>query len=136
MLGYATIGTNDLPRALAFYDALLGEVGAKRLMETPHGFTMYGVTLRKPALAVTPPYDGKKATPGNGNMLALSLDARASVDALYKKAMRLGRGSARGSRRGRAERFLRRLFSRPGGKQTLRLSSRAGITIDSALLAT
>jgi catechol 2,3-dioxygenase-like lactoylglutathione lyase family enzyme len=90
MLGYATIGTNDLPRALAFYDALLGEVGAKRLMETPHGFTMYGVTLRKPALAVTPPYDGKKATPGNGNMLALSLDARTFVDALHKKALQLG----------------------------------------------
>jgi catechol 2,3-dioxygenase-like lactoylglutathione lyase family enzyme len=53
MLGYATIGTNDLPRALAFYDALLAEVGAKRLMETPHGFTMYGVTLRRPALAIT-----------------------------------------------------------------------------------
>ena len=53
MLGYATIGTNDLKSALAFYDALLAEVGAKRLMETPHGFTMYGVTLRKPALAIT-----------------------------------------------------------------------------------
>ena len=64
MLGYATIGTNDLKRALAFYDALLAEVGAKRLMETPHGFTLYGVTLRKPALAVTPPYNGKPATPG------------------------------------------------------------------------
>ena len=55
MLGYATIGTNDLKSALAFYDALLAEVGAKRLMETPHGFTLYGVTLRKPALAITPP---------------------------------------------------------------------------------
>ena len=90
MLGYATIGTNDLPRALAFYDALMAEVGAKRLMETPHGFTMYGVTLRKPALAITPPYDGKKAAPGNGNMLALTLDERAKVDALYKKALQLG----------------------------------------------
>jgi hypothetical protein len=49
MLGYATIGTNDLKRAQLFYDALLAEVGAKRLMETPHGFTMYGVTLRRPA---------------------------------------------------------------------------------------
>jgi catechol 2,3-dioxygenase-like lactoylglutathione lyase family enzyme len=96
MLGYATIGTNDLKRAQAFYDTLLAEVGAKRLMETPHGFTMYGVTLRKPALAITPPYDGKKATPGNGNMLALTLDARATVDALYKKALELG-GSDEGA---------------------------------------
>jgi len=96
MLGYATIGTNDLKRALAFYDELLAEVGAKRLMETPHGFTMYGVTLRKPALAITPPYDGKPATPGNGNMLALALEARASVDSVYKKALELG-GSDEGA---------------------------------------
>jgi catechol 2,3-dioxygenase-like lactoylglutathione lyase family enzyme len=95
MLGYATIGTNNLKSALAFYDALLGEVGAKRLMEMPHGFTLYGVTMRKPALAVTPPYNGKPATPGNGNMLALTVDDRATVDTLHKKALELG-GSCEG----------------------------------------
>lgn len=134
MLGYATIGTNDLKRAQAFYDALLAEAGAKRLMETPHGFTMYGVTLRKPALAITPPYDGKKATPGNGNMLALTLDERAKVDALYKKALELG-GSDEGAPGVRGEEgpsaHRSRLFPRPGGKQTLRLSSGAGIAIGS-----
>ena len=35
MLGYVTLGTNDLPRAAAFYDTLLAEIGAKRLMEFP-----------------------------------------------------------------------------------------------------
>ena len=34
MIGYVTIGTNDLARAAAFYDALLGDLGAKRMMET------------------------------------------------------------------------------------------------------
>ena len=138
MLGYATIGTNDLPRALAFYDALLGEVGAKRLMETPHGFTMYGVTLRKPALAVTAlqwqaggPWQRQHA-----GTVARRPSLRGRALQKSYAARRLGRGSAGGSRRGRTERFLRSLFSRPGGKQTLRLSSRAGITIDSALLAT
>ena len=33
MIGYVTLGTNDLPRAAAFYDALLAEVGAKRVWE-------------------------------------------------------------------------------------------------------
>jgi catechol 2,3-dioxygenase-like lactoylglutathione lyase family enzyme len=28
MIGYVTLGTNDLPRAAAFYDALLAEIGA------------------------------------------------------------------------------------------------------------
>jgi catechol 2,3-dioxygenase-like lactoylglutathione lyase family enzyme len=32
MIGYVTLGTNDLPRAAAFYDALLAEVGARRLI--------------------------------------------------------------------------------------------------------
>ena len=32
MIGYVTLGTNDLPRATAFYDALLAEIGVKRLM--------------------------------------------------------------------------------------------------------
>jgi catechol 2,3-dioxygenase-like lactoylglutathione lyase family enzyme len=32
-IGYITVGTNDLTRAAAFYDALLGELGAKRLWE-------------------------------------------------------------------------------------------------------
>ena len=30
MIGYTTIGVNDMERAVAFYDALLGEVGAKQ----------------------------------------------------------------------------------------------------------
>ena len=30
MIGYVTVGTNDLARAAGFYDALLGEIGAKR----------------------------------------------------------------------------------------------------------
>ena len=96
MIGYATLGTNDLPRAQAFYDALMAEIGAKRLMELPHGFTMYGARMDRPALAITPPYDGKEARPGNGNMLALVLDERAKVDALYKKALQLG-GSDEGA---------------------------------------
>jgi hypothetical protein len=45
MIGYATLGINNLARAQAFYDALLAEIGAKRLMELPHGFTMYGARL-------------------------------------------------------------------------------------------
>jgi len=96
MIGYATLGTNNLARAQAFYDALMAEIGAKRLMELPHGFTMYGARMDRPALAITPPYDGKEARPGNGNMLALVLNERAKVDALYKKALQLG-GSDEGA---------------------------------------
>ena len=35
MIGYVTLGSNDMARAAAFYDALLGEIGAKRLWSSP-----------------------------------------------------------------------------------------------------
>ena len=34
MIGYVLLGTNDIGRAAAFYDALLGVIGAGRFMES------------------------------------------------------------------------------------------------------
>lgn len=91
MIGYVTLGTNDLERARTFYDTLLAELGAKRLMQFPEsGFTLYGTSFGRPGLAVTRPYDGEAATAGNGNMAALAVDARDKVDALHAKALELG----------------------------------------------
>jgi catechol 2,3-dioxygenase-like lactoylglutathione lyase family enzyme len=91
MIGYATVGTDDIDRARAFYDALLGEIGARRVMELPqNGFTLYGTGARSPGLAVTRPYDGGPAHPGNGSMVALIMDARDKVDRLHAKALELG----------------------------------------------
>ncbi|OYY67771.1 VOC family protein [Sphingomonas sp. 28-63-12] len=95
MIGYATIGTNDLERARGFYDALSAVIGAKRLMEMEHGFTMYGTGFGQAAICVTPPHDGQAATPGNGAMIAIVVDERAKVDALHAKAVALG-GSCEG----------------------------------------
>ena len=33
MIGYVTLGTNDLPRAAAFYDAIAAHFGVGRMME-------------------------------------------------------------------------------------------------------
>ena len=91
MLGYATVGTNDIDRARGFYDALLGEIGARRVMEFPqNGFTLYGTGERRPGLAVTRPYNGESAQPGNGTMVALAMDSRDKVDRLHAKALELG----------------------------------------------
>ena len=86
MIGYATLGTNDIGKARGFYDALLGLVGAKRIMEFGDelgGFTMWGTSWDKPGVAVTKPYDKQAATVGNGNMVALTVDQRAHVDARW-----------------------------------------------------
>jgi catechol 2,3-dioxygenase-like lactoylglutathione lyase family enzyme len=93
MIGYVTIGTDDLDRSRAFYDALLGELGAKRIMEFGEeagGFTLWGVSWDKPGIAVTRPYNREPASAGNGNMTALVVDSRAKVDALHAKALSLG----------------------------------------------
>ena len=90
MIGYVTLGSNDLPRAREFYAQLLATIGAKELMRMDSGFTMYGTDWGKPALAVTPPHDGQPATVGNGAMAALVVDSRDKVDMLHAKALELG----------------------------------------------
>jgi catechol 2,3-dioxygenase-like lactoylglutathione lyase family enzyme len=89
MIGYVTLGTNDLPRAAAFYDALLAEIDAKRLMDYGRGYS-YGESMDKPSLGIVTPHDTKPATAGNGVMVALSVGSRATVDRVYKKALELG----------------------------------------------
>jgi predicted lactoylglutathione lyase len=89
MIGYVTLGTNDIQRAARFYDALLGELGAKRAMEND-GFIAWAVAGRGPMLAVIKPYDEKAASVGNGVMVALAASGKAQVDQIHKKALELG----------------------------------------------
>ena len=108
MIGYVTLGTNDLPRAAAFYDALLAELGAKRLWSSEGGIA-WGVAPDKPGLGVMKPYDGQAATRGNGTMVALVVKTPAQVDALYKKALALG-GTDEGPAGPRGEGFYAGYF--------------------------
>jgi catechol 2,3-dioxygenase-like lactoylglutathione lyase family enzyme len=105
MIGYVTIGTNDLARAASFYDALLGEMGAKRMMENEQ-FVAWSVKPDQPGLGVTKPFDKQRATVGNGVMVALMVDSTAKVDALHRKALQLG-GANEGAPGPRAKAFTR-----------------------------
>lgn len=89
MIGYVTLGTNDMEKSALFYDALLGELGAKRLMES-ETFIAWAANPGQPGICLTKPYDGNPATIGNGTMVAISANSPEQVDALYKKAMELG----------------------------------------------
>src|SRR5690242_8671359 len=89
MIGYVTLGTNDLNRAASFYDALLGEIGAKRVFDL-EGFIAWSNDPRGAALAITVPFDGKTATVGNGVMAAISVKGTDKIQALHKKALELG----------------------------------------------
>jgi predicted lactoylglutathione lyase len=89
MIGYVTLGTNDLARAARFYDALLAELGGKRAMEM-ETFIAWASTPGAGMLAVIKPYDKKPATVGNGVMVALAAGSKAQVDAIHRKALELG----------------------------------------------
>jgi predicted lactoylglutathione lyase len=89
MIGYVTIGTNDLSRAVPFYDTVLSELGASQLYSTDR-MAAWGTSKNGPVLMVTLPYDGASATVGNGVMVALAAKNREVVDAVYRKAVERG----------------------------------------------
>ena len=89
MIGYVTLGTNDVPRAAGFYDELLAVIGASRVMEGDT-FVAWSTAPDKPAISVITPYDGQPMTVGNGTMVAIAVDAPEKVHALHARAMELG----------------------------------------------
>jgi catechol 2,3-dioxygenase-like lactoylglutathione lyase family enzyme len=107
MIGYVTLGTNDLDRAAAFYDELLAEFGAKRRFQTERG--IFYSSGAGPTLAITTPFDKQPATGGNGTMVALATDAIENVNKVYEKALALG-GKDEGAPGARTESFYGAYF--------------------------
>jgi len=89
MIGYVTLGTNDLERSAKFYDSLLSAFGAKRTWENER-YVAWGKAPTAPMLFVIKPYNGERATVGNGTMVSFVARSKAEVDAVYKKAIELG----------------------------------------------
>ncbi len=90
MIGYVTLGTNDLPRATAYYDALFGSIGIGRFMEEENYFVAWAPAPDAPSVAVAAPFNKEAATVGNGVMVALFMESPEKVDAFYNKALELG----------------------------------------------
>ena len=90
MIAYTCVGTNDLDKAVAFYEQLFGEVlGASIFFRASNGVG-FGVEPGKPMFAVLRPFDGKPATVGNGVMISLAAANPDQVNALHAKALALG----------------------------------------------
>jgi catechol 2,3-dioxygenase-like lactoylglutathione lyase family enzyme len=102
MIGYVTVGTDDLPAATAFFDALFNIIDVPRLMEDPGHYVAWGTSYDQPGIAVTIPWNKRQATPGNGTMVALAMKSKEQVDAVYAKALALG-GTDEGAPGPRAE---------------------------------
>ena len=89
MIGYVTLGTNDLPRAATFYDAIAKHFGVGRMMEFDT-FIAWGEMGGPAGIAATMPFDEQEATVGNGTMVALQVDNPEKVQAVYDTAMAHG----------------------------------------------
>ena len=91
MIGYVMLGTNDVPRAKAFYDPILGLFGASVLAAySSDNRVFYSAGAGQPMIAITKPHDGSAASVGNGTMVALPATTRALVDQAYAKAIAAG----------------------------------------------
>ena len=89
MIGYVTLGTNDLPRAGKFYDALAAELGTARMMDF-ETFIAWGTPGGAAGIGLTKPFNGEAASVGNGVMVAFQAEDKAQVQRLYDIAIASG----------------------------------------------
>ncbi len=115
MIGYVTIGTNDLERSAAFYDELLGFFGGKRFMETER-LIAWSAGEGQPGIGVCKPFDGNDACVGNGMMVSLAASDPEQVKAVHARALELG-GSDEGEPGQRMPQFYGAYFRDPDGNK-------------------
>jgi predicted lactoylglutathione lyase len=114
-VGYITLGTNNLKRACAFYDELLGSINFSRIWDDGT-LIIWGKSMEEASVGVTPPFDGQPATVGNGVMVAMQMDNEAQVQAFHEKAMALG-ATDEGAPGQRISNFYAGYFRDPDGNK-------------------
>lgn len=88
-LGYATVGSNDLEKAKAFFDALFAPFGIMGMFDHPTGGRIYGKDGEF-FFGVLGPFDKQAAVPGNGTMISFRCNGPEEVDAFHARALSLG----------------------------------------------
>lgn len=86
-ISHVSLGTNDFPRARAFYDAVLATLGMRCVMAIDEGA---GYGREFPEFWVQLPHDGAAANPGNGTHVCFTAASEAEVKAFHRKALELG----------------------------------------------
>ena len=115
MLGYITLGTNDLERAAKFYDAIAAELGTSRMMEWP-GAIAWGTPGGSAGIGITKPFNGEAATVGNGVMAALEASSKEQIHRLHEIALANG-GTCEGPPGPRGDSFYAAYFRDPDGNK-------------------
>lgn len=94
MIAYVTVGADDIVAAERFYSAFLPALGYR--LENYHGDLSYtqtapsGGSREPPSFYVKAPFDGGKASPGNGAMVAFEAKSQQLVRDLYAAALGAG----------------------------------------------
>lgn len=115
MIGYVTVGTNDIARAAKFYDAIAAELDTPRMMEFD-SFIAWGRPGGGAGIAATKPHDGNAASVGNGVMVAFEAKDQDQVKRLYDIALAHG-GTDEGPPGPRGDGFFAGYFRDPDGNK-------------------
>jgi len=86
-MSYITLGTNNMAKAIAFYDALFSSVNVDKWLPDGRVVVYRGDGF---LFALAEPFDGNKATSGNGNMIGFEVESFDEIVRLHKKALLLG----------------------------------------------
>jgi catechol 2,3-dioxygenase-like lactoylglutathione lyase family enzyme len=115
VISYLMVGTNDLPRAVTYFDALMEHMGASKVYESATS-TGWGWGAGTPMFIVSTPFDRKAATVGNGSMVSFDAGSKEKVDNLYASALKLG-GTSEGEPGLRGETVYAAYFRDPDGNK-------------------
>lgn len=115
MISYLMVGTNDLPRATRYFDALMEDMGASKVYDSATS-SAWGWGVGTPMFIVSIPFDRKEATVGNGSMVSFGVESKDSVDILYAKALKLG-GTSEGEPGLRGDALYAAYFRDPDGNK-------------------
>ncbi len=115
MIGYVTLGTNDLERAVAFYDRIAALLDTPRMMEGDT-YVAWGTMDGGAGIGIMKPFDGQPASVGNGVMVALAARDQAHVDEIYNTALAHG-GTCEGPPGPRGDTFYAAYFRDPDGNK-------------------
>ena len=91
MIGFVMVGTNNLDKAIKFYDALLATIELQRMV-TNEKYAGYGLNEKPDEIEfyITNPVNKEKATFGNGTQITLLADNKEAVEKFYEIAISKG----------------------------------------------
>jgi catechol 2,3-dioxygenase-like lactoylglutathione lyase family enzyme len=90
MIGYVTIGSDDVDGSLPFFDAVFGALGGERKSADGAAWAFYGPKGGEGNVGICKPFDGAAARGGNGIMIAFAAPSQDAVRAAHAAALANG----------------------------------------------